>query len=397
MLNAIQKFYKPKETRYLTHSFHPYPNKLVPQVARTIIKEYTKENNTILDPFVGSGTTLIEANLLKRNSIGIDLNPLACLISKVKTTPLEINKLNDVTKKLLDDSHFNLKRNGSLRDFTDRINPDIPEFPKREYWFQKDALIGLSVLKELINKIEDVEIKDFCLVAFSSIIKECSNASSLYKLTKLEEPKRISKLDVTCKFREKINQMIESINTYNLKTNSNFIEIHQKDSRYLRDIDEADFVITNPPNFSLDFPRCFKIHFWWLNLDDIKKLDRMMIGTKKINGKLINLNIDCADNLINKIKEKNHCMGIALSKYYYDIRQVLTQMHRLLKEDKYCCINVSDCVLHGNPIRAPDTYIELAKQAGFKLDKRIKRIVPKKALVFASKDKIEELLVFKKT
>lgn len=442
-LYDIQKFYSSKETRYLTHDFHPYPNKFIPQIVGALIKEYSKENDVVLDPFCGSGTILIEANLLKRNAIGIDINPLACLISGVKTTPLEINKLKDVTKTLLDDLYFNLEREGNLNDFAGKINPKIPEFSKRDYWFQENALFGLAILKELINKIEDINIKNFCLVAFSSIIKDVSDASSLYRFTKSKKPKKISRLDVLHKFGNKINQRIRALDEYNQKYNPNFIKIYQKDSRYLRNTEyenrlledseqlvldafkspkeeqemfsnnSIDFIITNPPKFGFDFYRCFGIYFWWLDFD-IKELNKTMMEGKKINSKLINLNIknprflwlkdsskeflniDFADELINKVREKKNCVGIALLKYYYDIRQVLAQIHKLLKEGKYCCICASDYVLYGSPMRCPDTIIELAKQVGFKLDKRVTRIIPKKVLIFAKQDKIEEFLIFKK-
>jgi len=394
--DIIQKFYDPKETRYLTHDFHIYPKKFIPQVAKAIIKEYTKENDTILDPFCGSGTSIIEANLLHRNAVGIDLNPLACLISRVKTTPLKINKLNDITKKLLDDLNFNLKRDGNLKDFIDKIQPNIPEFPKREYWFQEDALIGLAILKELINKIEDMDIKNFCLVAFSSIIKNVSDASSLYRLTKLQKPKKISRFYVHYKFREKITGMINALAEYNNVVNSNFIKVYERDSRYLPGIDKFDFIITNPPNFSLDFLRCFKIYFWWLELGNIKELDRKLIGTKKVKSKIINLNIDFTDKLIEKVKDNRKGIAVALSKYYFDIKNVFINLYDLLEDNKYCCVYSSDSILYGNSIRCPDTFVELTKQVGFKLVNRVKRIVPKKALIYTKEDKVEEFLIFKK-
>src|SRR3989338_11522591 len=76
-------------TTYLTHNFHTYPAKFIPQIPKSTIKTLTKEGDTILDPFCGCGTTLVEAKLLNRCAIGVDLNPVATLISKAKT-----NKIN---------------------------------------------------------------------------------------------------------------------------------------------------------------------------------------------------------------------------------------------------------------------------------------------------------------
>ncbi|NJN98715.1 MAG: hypothetical protein HC875_33820 [Anaerolineales bacterium] len=73
-------------TGYLTHSLHPYPAKFIPQIPNAMIQELSSFGETVLDPFCGSGTTLVEARRLGRNAVGIDANPLACLISRAKAS-----------------------------------------------------------------------------------------------------------------------------------------------------------------------------------------------------------------------------------------------------------------------------------------------------------------------
>jgi hypothetical protein len=75
-------------TTYATHRLHPYPAKFIPQIAADIIQEHTNERHVVFDPFCGSGTTLVEALLHSRRSIGCDNNPIAALVSRAKTTPL---------------------------------------------------------------------------------------------------------------------------------------------------------------------------------------------------------------------------------------------------------------------------------------------------------------------
>ena len=74
-----------REKANYTHSIHPYPAKYIPQIPNLIIEEFTNERHTVLDPFAGCGTTLLEAKLLGRKSIGVDLNPIGVLVSRVKT------------------------------------------------------------------------------------------------------------------------------------------------------------------------------------------------------------------------------------------------------------------------------------------------------------------------
>ena len=76
------------QTGYLTHSLHPYPAKYIPQIPNVLIQELSSVGDTVLDPFCGSGVTLVEALLLKRHAVGVDANPLACLIARAKTTRL---------------------------------------------------------------------------------------------------------------------------------------------------------------------------------------------------------------------------------------------------------------------------------------------------------------------
>ncbi|MEE9410373.1 MAG: DNA methyltransferase, partial [Candidatus Heimdallarchaeota archaeon] len=93
--------------QYLTHWFYPYKGKFHPQMIRSLLNFMNlKEGDTVLDPFIGSGTTALEAQLLGINSIGIDVSEVCYLISKVKTNSVdvlpEIEELySDLNDKLL--------------------------------------------------------------------------------------------------------------------------------------------------------------------------------------------------------------------------------------------------------------------------------------------------------
>ncbi len=71
----------------LTHNFYRYPARFAPEFVQEIIQNFTREGDWILDPFMGGGTSIVEAVANGRKAIGIDINPLAHFISTVKTTP----------------------------------------------------------------------------------------------------------------------------------------------------------------------------------------------------------------------------------------------------------------------------------------------------------------------
>ena len=80
IINFIPRCPEIPNTTYLTHGIHSYPAKFIPHIPRYIIKNYTKPKEVVLDQFCGSGTALVEANLLGRNAYGIDINPLSKLM-----------------------------------------------------------------------------------------------------------------------------------------------------------------------------------------------------------------------------------------------------------------------------------------------------------------------------
>ena len=82
--------FKEIKTQEFTHGFHQYPARMHPEIAKRLISKYaSKKSDLIFDPFMGSGTVLVESMLHGNNSVGIDLNPFAVLLATVKTTSLD--------------------------------------------------------------------------------------------------------------------------------------------------------------------------------------------------------------------------------------------------------------------------------------------------------------------
>src|SRR4030067_3123065 len=82
-----------KDTAYITHGYHRYPAKFIPQIVSRLAEKYTNEGDLIVDPFGGCGTTLVESKIMGRPSIAVDINPVAVLITKAKITPIDPVKI----------------------------------------------------------------------------------------------------------------------------------------------------------------------------------------------------------------------------------------------------------------------------------------------------------------
>ena len=165
----------PNDTNYLTHGFHKYPAKFIPHIPRWAIAKYGRADRpgAVLDPFCGSGTTLVESLLAGRNATGIDIDPLSALISKVKTTPVDIGLLEAVCNSI---------SGTSLR------KPDemfMPAADNLSHWFTADVVSKLSAIRTAIEETrtrfpyeEMQDVYDLLIVCFSSIIRRVSNADN---------------------------------------------------------------------------------------------------------------------------------------------------------------------------------------------------------------------------
>ena len=84
----------------LTHNFYRYPARFSPRFAAAAIREFSGPGNLVLDPFMGGGTTVVEAMVAGRRVIGADVNSLAVFIARVKTTPMSARELRMVRESI---------------------------------------------------------------------------------------------------------------------------------------------------------------------------------------------------------------------------------------------------------------------------------------------------------
>ena len=136
-----------KDTSYITHGYYTYPAKFIPQLSARIIKEYSEKNDIVIDPFMGSGTTIVESIVNHRIGIGTDINEIAVLLSKVKTTPIEFDFLVNEYSNLIFNLQFRLNRH-----FIKELENEKKQFILHEridYWYSPHIKNELIIIKYL--------------------------------------------------------------------------------------------------------------------------------------------------------------------------------------------------------------------------------------------------------
>ena len=382
--NSIEKLSKldwecvNENTTYLTHNIHPYHSKYIPQIAGNLIELLSNEGDLVLDNFSGSGTTLIEAKLKNRNAIGVDINPLACLISKAKTTPIEEKKLKTETAKLINNIRLSIegvRTQKSLNSFnkTETRNEKeqyrIAEFTYIHGWFQPQVIKELSIIKHYIGKIEDKDIKDFCLMVFSSIIREVSNAASEFGNLMISKRKSLVK-NTFERFQHKIKDATKRLVEFSRTVNDSKIKVVHKDTRNLNFIgnEKIDLIVTHPPYIAaVPYAEYQKLSLRWLGFSD-RELDNIIIGGKRQSDDVV-------------------------ERFNLDMQKVFDEMFRVLKKEKYCCVVIGNPVVKGKKIELNKIFVEMAQKSGFNF---VKEIMRGKYHTTMGKMKEEFILIFQK-
>jgi hypothetical protein len=345
------------DTRYYTHGYHRYSAKYIPQIPYRLISKFTKKNDLVLDNFMGSGTTLVESKVLGRNAIGIDVNPLACLISKVKTTTIQKSTLLEISKILilLKEDIINLRGNTLLFNHRE-IRPTIensmsktPLHPNISKWYHQNVIYELLVIKSRIDTVENKDVKDFLLVSLSSILRSVSNATSGFgnlMINKQAPPKtRIYE-----KFVLAVKDMLKNMSEFNKAATNSNIRIVNHDSRRLEFINDEtiDFICTHPPYMAaVPYAEYQKLSLWWLGFSQYE-LEKRLIGGRRSRA-------DTPD------------------RFFHDINMALMEMKRILRKKKYCCIIIGNPVYNGKIWKLNDFIRKDASDIGFILLTEINR------------------------
>jgi hypothetical protein len=277
-LDTVQNKRKPLRS-YNPVPLHCYAAKFGDDLVRQLLLKHTRPNSTVLDPFAGSGTTLIQAKKLARNAIGIDVDPIACLISRVQLRQYSKRWLTRFRKDM-DSAIDHLQR--SLRIANPReVNPNdlfqvngfsaqVPASPEINYWFSKNHRRILAALVSYMRQMSSIKSQElFALAISASIIRKWPNTLSRAMDIDHSRPHRTSPIQNSLPwgfklFKKIIHQTVDNLESKlsPSRAKTRMTKIFRGDCiKKMRGLRSAsiDCVLTSPPYINaIDYPRAHK-------------------------------------------------------------------------------------------------------------------------------------------
>lgn len=364
--------FKDDDTKIGSHGFHTYPAMMIPQVARRLIETYGIESEILCDPFMGTGTSILEAKIHANFKIayGIDINPLARLIAKVKTTPLDFEISSKIVKNVIDKSEEDI-RNANIQ----KLDIEVPHFHNIEYWFKPQAIRDLAIIRNNIDGIEldDKKIKsnirDFLLVAFSETVRLASNTrNSEFKLYRMSEKNLENYIPQTCKlFREKALKNLEGMRLFNQQSTECEVKILAEDTRYKTSIpkNSVDIIVTSPPygdsKTTVAYGQFSRLSLEWLGFESkgVRNIDKISLGGIPSKDLDHSLNSPSLNSTIEKISDIDSKRSLEVLSFYLDFNLCVSEIDRFMKPGGILCFVVGNRTVKKQIIPTDDIITEL--------------------------------------
>ena len=363
-----------KDTTYATHGYHRYPAKFIPQLAYNLIRQYTEKGDVVADVFAGCGTTLVEAKIHGRLSVGVDINPVATLITKVKTKPILPSTLDKEFDSLQNEISRNEFANGF--DFNERI----------DFWFKEKEKYKLAFLLENIKNIENRDAQNFFYCAFSNILKNCS----IWMQKSIKPTRDFNKIpqDPYSEFNKQVKRMIRgNAEYYKILKDSDQRPLASK--IFCRDALDTkikdglvDCIVTSPPYMtSYEYADIHQLTAFWLekttNLKDFRK---KFIGSSYKKEKNLTLTRGLAREIYEDLKVQDENKAESIATYFSDMQKTFDEMNRILKRRGRTCIVIGNTKLKGVDILNAQVFIQQLQKSNFKIAAISKREIPSKNL-----------------
>jgi len=381
--------YKPSDTSKLTHCYHRYPAKFIPQLVEKLMDEYLNgiSKPHVNDLFMGSGTTIVCALSRGYKASGTDINYISELITRVKSTPISPIFLKKKIEKLLLDLSF---LDSSTLFSKSHITPYIPNIntERIDYWFTPEIKEELGIIFARIREESDINIRNFFTVCFSHILKTVSiwlmGSTKPTRDFKKVIPKPFICFKRHLRKMEKANKEFWEIVPNHINNNLNmYLNIKRDDARNQPvDDDTVDIQITSSPYVtSYEYADLHQLSTLWLeytpNLSDYRK---EFIGTAYKRYEDKHLKSKIAQSIVNQMTLKDQRVAEEIKAFFIDMQECFDETYRILKLGSRCCYVIGNTALKKVEILNAEVFAESMQYSGLIIDRIIKREIPSKIL-----------------
>lgn len=351
-------------TSSFTHGLHRFPAKFIPQVPRWAIHQLREPWPVVLDPFMGSGTSVVEGMLCECTILGTEIDRLATLIAAAKTQKYDVARLRDIGAKICGRQG---QKPGAL------ILP-MADVKNVEHWFSARAFSDLCLIFETIEMIPcTVEERNFFACVFSSIVRQVSNADDQTQKTYVSHTLRKEPPKVWHTFKKQLSRALQRVNEFALVRRGKGFVLQGSATTLPLEDKTVDLIITSPPYVdSVDYMYNLMLEYFWLGPSfgvhdrrQFNSLRRAPIGAKNPHSEKelpqsIRPFVDLST--IPDYRQK------AISSYFALMEAHFSEAARVLKDEGRYVLVIGNSATIADTLRVHDCLIKLAGQFGLQLE-----------------------------
>jgi DNA modification methylase len=379
------------------HRIHSFPAKFPPQLPRHLIQHLTEPGELVCDPMMGSGTTLLEAHLLGRQTVGIDIDPLALRIAQAKLSRMPSGLVLKTGIELLEAAKAQSRTSltALMEHYTNRFDEPTRKF--LEYWFLPDTRLALLALAGQLDQVSDPALHGMLEVLFSSIIITKSGGVSLaFDLahTRPHRAKRVRDRNGAILFEESASHITpERLKLLTKTQRDPFDEFEKRlrsfsslsalnpDARLLSHTLEGsartlplsdhcvDLIVTSPPYAAnaIDYMRAHKFSLVWLgySIDGLSQLRRQYVGSEAAFEEQAHTLPKSVLLLCDQIAEQDKRKARVVRQYYIEMQQALAEYYRVLRPGRAAVLVVGNSIIRGINTLVESCLTDIGLELGF--------------------------------
>ena len=377
-----------EQTRDLTHCYHDYPARMIPQVSRKLLDRFGENARTLFDPYCGTGTSLVEGRVRGLSVIGTDLNPLARFISVAKTATVSVAKLDDSMRSF---KCFTMDK----AEHETKTVFEIEEISRLDFWFKPDVIKKLTNLRVFIEEITDEAVRNFFFIAFSETVRECSNTrNSEFKLYRMPSDKLEH-------FMPSVYETIHKKLTRNRSGLIAFMTRLESMAEYPPSSqvfsfntvegvpqgavapESVDIVLTSPPYgdsaTTVAYGQYSRLSAAWLGLQNLAQVDQRLMGGKPIS-QIPHFSSELLNIAVAQISEVDEKRAREVAAFYADLEASVRNVAPLVKRGGHVCYVVGNRRVKGVTLPTDDAVRRAFENQGFQWHDTFVRSIPNKRM-----------------